>query len=171
MWYAVRTQIGKEEKLIQWIETLEPNQDIYSDFFILHYEKFHKVNGKMMKKKNPLFPGYLFFVSEKPKELQMLLKRIPEYGKVLGYDEGPVPITSQEEEFLKSLVNKENTVETSEGYIVGDELMILSGPLVGKQGLIKRIDRHKRLATLEVEFLGQMVITQIGLEIVSKVNE
>lgn len=52
--------------------------------------------------------------------------------------------------------------------IEGDEVVILNGPLMGHVGLIKKIDRHKRLAYLEIEMLGRKKNVKIGLEIVGK---
>ena len=42
------------------------------------------------------------------------------------------------------------------------------GPLQGKEGLIKKIDRHKRKAYLELPMFGRMQTVQVGLEIVAK---
>ena len=56
----------------------------------------------------------------------------------------------------------------SQGYIVGDKVNIISGPLVGYEGKIKKIDRHKRIAYIEVSLFDQVVVVQVGLEIISK---
>lgn len=52
--------------------------------------------------------------------------------------------------------------------IEGDEIVILNGPLMNQTGLIKKIDRHKRLAYLEIEILGRTKTVKVGLEIVQK---
>ena len=56
----------------------------------------------------------------------------------------------------------------SKGLIVNDQVIIREGPLKGNEGLIKKIDRHKRRAYLELEMFGRTVETQVGLEIVEK---
>ena len=45
---------------------------------------------------------------------------------------------------------------------------ILSGPLMGMEGNIRRIDRHKRIAYLEIEMFGRTVEMKVGLEIIRK---
>ena len=50
-------------------------------------------------------------------------------------------------------------------------MIIQTGPLKGNEGLIKKIDRHKRKAWLELNLLGRTVETQVGLEIVEKREE
>ena len=38
----------------------------------------------------------------------------------------------------------------------------------GLEGLITKIDRHKRIAYVNVELLGKLTRVQVGLEIISK---
>lgn len=52
--------------------------------------------------------------------------------------------------------------------IEGDRIVILKGPLMNQAGLIRRIDRHKRLAYLEMEIMGRKKTVKVGLEIVKK---
>ena len=47
-------------------------------------------------------------------------------------------------------------------------IVILNGPLMNQTGLIKKLDRHKRLAYLEIEILGRVKTVKVGLEIVRK---
>lgn len=169
MWYVVQTLSAKEDFLVDIINAFYPEHDDIFSMFVIHYEKFYKIRGKMIKKKKALFPGYVFFATEQREYLFYLLSKVPELTKMLGYDEGPAPISVEEQEFLHSLLNKENEIETSEGYIIGDKLIITEGPLVGKEGYITKIDRHKRMATLSVDFLGAKRDIQVGLEVINKI--
>ena len=56
----------------------------------------------------------------------------------------------------------------SEGIIENDRVVVTKGPLKGNEGLIRKIDRHKRRAYLEVGLFGRKIETQVGLEIVEK---
>ena len=59
-------------------------------------------------------------------------------------------------------------VEMSCGIIENDRVQIVSGPLTGMEGSIRRIDRHKRIAHLEIEMFGRTVEMKVGLEIIKK---
>ena len=61
-------------------------------------------------------------------------------------------------------------MKMSTGVIEGDEVVVLNGPLMGRTSLIKKIDRHKRLAYLELEMLGRKKTIKVGLEIIAKNN-
>lgn len=64
--------------------------------------------------------------------------------------------------------NMEMLVEISSGVIENDRVQILAGPLMGMEGNIRRIDRHKRTAYLEIEMFGRTVEMKVGLEIIRK---
>ena len=71
-------------------------------------------------------------------------------------------------EFLQQFGKEDQIVEMSKGIIENDRVIITSGPLKGNEALIKKIDRHKRRAYLEIEMFGRKVETQVGLEVVEK---
>ena len=62
------------------------------------------------------------------------------------------------------------TPVSSIGVIEGDTVHIFEGSLQGMEGLIRKIDRHKRMAYLEVEMFGRMVEMRAGLEIIEKIT-
>ena len=59
-------------------------------------------------------------------------------------------------------------VAMSVGVMEGDRIIVKEGPLVGMEGKIKKIDRHKRMAILEVELVNRVSEMKVGLEIVEK---
>ena len=59
-------------------------------------------------------------------------------------------------------------VEPSYGFIEGDQVVITKGPLVGFEAQIKKLDRHKRLAYVEVHLMGRTKLIKVGAEIVRK---
>lgn len=52
--------------------------------------------------------------------------------------------------------------------IEGDEVKVVKGPLRGQEAKIVKVDRHKRLAWLEMHMFGRTKVVKVGLEIVSK---
>ena len=90
--------------------------------------------------------------------------------KLLGAGEDIIPLRQEEMRFLLKMGKEEQVVEMSIGIIENDKVKIQQGPLVGMEGFIKKIDRHKRQAVLEVELFGRKVEMRVGVEIVEKVN-
>ncbi|HFL3113473.1 TPA: KOW motif-containing protein, partial [Clostridioides difficile] len=78
------------------------------------------------------------------------------------------PLTEEEVAFMKSFGKEEHVVEMSTGFIQGEQIFIIEGPLQGKEGQIIRIDRHKRIAYLQLSMFNKETTTKVGLEIISK---
>lgn len=53
------------------------------------------------------------------------------------------PIYENEKEMLELLGGKEHLIRASKGIKKGDEIVVLSGDLVGHEGMIKWVNVHK----------------------------
>ncbi len=168
MWYAVWVPTGQEEKIKAICDKKLGDRAIYEECFLPKYEKPWRENGTWVKKQKVLFPGYIFFVTEDSERLYGALKSVPAFTKLLGDDEGPIPLYDDETEFLKKHINKDKVFEISVGEYVGKELIIMEGPLKDLMGKVVYVDRHGRQAVLEVEFFGRIVKMKVGLEVVGK---
>lgn len=49
-----------------------------------------------------------------------------------------------------------------------DKITILSGPLKNMEGCIKKIDLHRRIAKVEVNFMNRKTVIHLGIEMVEK---
>ena len=155
-WYVIQVRSRAEEKIRRSCEILI-SKEILKECFIPKNKRMKKIKGNWVEIEEILFSGYVFLVSDDPDKLYLELKKVPDLTKMLGHVDGD-----------KSLGNDDHVVEISTGLIENDEVMITSGPLKGKEGIIRRIDRHKRIALIEVELFGKTTQAKVGLEIVSK---
>lgn len=139
---------------------------------ILTRERKQKYRGEWQIRKEKLFPGYLFMDLEasQVEPVRQALRRATEHAKVLKTGDELYPIRKQEEQLLRRLTGDTTNVAVSVGVIEGDKIIIKEGPLIGMEGMIKRIDRHKRMAVLEVELFNRVSEVKVGLEIVEKVE-
>lgn len=169
MWYVVQVCAGSEESIRIQCEN-HINSSVLQSCFIPYYEEKRKVNGSWRVLQQRLFPGYLFVVTDKLEELFFSLKKINGLTRLIGTGDDVIPLKEEEVEFILRFGGKEHLVEMSEGIIEGDRIIITNGPLVGQEGLIKKIDRHKRKAWLELEMFGRMQRVEVGLEITRKVR-
>ena len=136
-------------------------------------KKFH---GEWKDKRDKLLPGYVFISSENAEELYLALKSIPMLTKFLGWNlEYVTALNEHETEWLEALVSAGR-----DGMITGevpisqiemnenDGIKILSGPLQDMEGMVKRINLHKRIAEVEVEFMGRKTVIHLGIEMIEK---
>ena len=106
--------------------------------------------------------------NEEIMQLYADLKQVSGLTKLLKTGEEVIPLTEKEMGFLDSFGGQKKIVSVSEGIIENAKIIIKSGPLVGMERYIRKIDRHKRRAFLEVPMFGGIQRVQVGLEIVSK---
>lgn len=167
MWYVVQVRTGTEENIRIQCERRIP-RELLTECFIPYYEEPRKIDGEWIKQKKVLFPGYVFAVTDDVEELFLQLKAVSGLTKLIGAGEDIIALTDGEREFIESFGGDEKVVEMSTGIIEGDRIIVQTGPLMGREGYIKKIDRHKRKAWLEFPMFGSMQRVQVGLEIVAK---
>ena len=167
-WYVIQVRSGHEHQIAQSCR-FRIADDILKECFIPEYKTRKKYRGQWHDVQAVLFKGYVFMISDQVDELFNELKKIPDLTKMIGKKKDIIyPLPEHEVHFLQSFSDEEHLVDMSYGFIEGDKITITQGPLMGKEGSIRKIDRHKRIAYIEVEFLNQISTVKIGLEIISK---
>lgn len=144
--------------------------DKVKDCFAPMRELKKRKAGQWRTVRELVFPGYLFLETDDPADVYARLRRVPVFMRLLtGAGEEFLPLSDEEIDWLRTLVvGKTHTVEMSEGLIEGDKVTVTTGPLKGREAQISKIDRHKRLAWLDMRMFGRNKNIKVGLEIVSK---
>ena len=165
MWYVIWTTTGREEQCRVMIER-KCDPETFERCVIPKNVIKKNIKGKWITMEEKLFPSYLFVKSEDIEAFVGELKKITEFLRVLQNDEIFLPLRDEEVKLLHRFLETEEVLPESYGVKEGDKVRILEGPLVGMEGLIKFIDRHKRIAFLEAEMFGRRVEMKMGLEVV-----
>lgn len=166
-WYVIQVMTGREEALCRDIKNLlEP--ELYEHCFVPMAERQHRKDGKFITLREPLFPGYLFIISDFIEDISVALWKISKFKRILRTDNTFVPLEPEEVSSFRSLTDEAFNVTMSKGFIIGDAITVTEGPLKGYEGRIKKIDRHKRMAFVELPFLGRDTRVRVPLEIVDK---
>ena len=168
MWYVIQVQGGREEAMAERIERVVP-ASILDEVFYPQYMTEIKVRGAWQQVQKPLFPGYLVCITRDPRAVQGELLKLDDFARVLTQGSEYVPLGREEVELIGGLTHKgERCVPMSEAFKDGDQVVVCEGPLLGREGLIKDINRHKNTAYLEVELCGRRVAARVGLAVLSK---
>lgn len=172
MWYVIQVIGGHEQKVLNQIEKIVDSQT-YKQVFIPSYEIKKRYAGTWQLRREVLFPGYVFVETKTPDVFRGQLHRVPSMARILtSGDEQEryfIPLTDEEKTVISAFIGDDDFVmRMSEGVIEGDEVVILKGPLMHWGGVVKKIDRHKRLAYLEIPMFGRLLTIKAGLEIIKK---
>lgn len=174
MWYVMQVRTGTEENIRCQCQRLI-SSDTLERCFIPYYQQKKRFQGEWHIQERILFPGYVFLITQNLEKLVESLKKVMGMTKLIGTGDEIVPLSEAEISLITKLGGKpsssESIVKISQGIIEGDQVHILSGPLKGLEGAIRKIDRHKRIAYLSVDMFNRTVDMKVGLEIVAKNKE
>ena len=179
-YYVLQVTPREEEKTELHIRRLLP-AGLYDQCFHPTRLIRKKFQGKWVDVREKLLPGYVFITTEDAQMLYLQLKRIPLLTKMLGKDmEYFVRLSGQEEEWLNLLLkqggegdasqkNAQNEVGLSRIDVrEGNQIRVVSGPLKDMEGMVKKINLHKRIAEVEVPFMNGSTVIHLGVEMVEK---
>jgi transcriptional antiterminator NusG len=171
MYYVIQVAPGMEEKTEILIQRRVRNE-LYARCFhpVRHVRK--KFHGEWKDQHEKLLPGYVFIMSNSIQELYLELQKVPLLTKLLGKD-GEQFVALQEDEggWLERLMGPAgdfSEVGLSQVVAEQDKVIVLSGPLKNIEGFVKKINLHKRIAEVEVDFMNRKTILHLGIEIVGK---
>jgi transcriptional antiterminator NusG len=173
-WYVLFVKTGFEDKVIKEIDRSWKFGDLTP--FIPTYESYPKIAGKRIVEKRSLFPGYIFVETELGTyEFVPAARRLmhqSQYALTIlrngGLDSLSFAMTDEEREAFSRLFNGEYCVERSKGFLEGGRVVIVDGPLCGLDGCIKKINRHRMQATIEIMLMNRPIDVVVGLEVIDK---
>lgn len=177
-WYVVYTRSNAEPRVVKDVSDAFSCRDSSYELvpFCPEAEIYYRGNAAQGRyyRRRALFPGYVFFETDMPsdvflKEFSQYIYDSPDIIRLLRYGaSGNIALDDGERRRFEYLFKGKRCFEHSEGYIEGDKIIVTAGPLVGHEGLITRINRHNRLATIALDMFGGKTEADVALEIVSK---
>ncbi len=173
--YVIQVASGMEEKVEEQIGILVGRESCDRCFHPIRHVK-KKIRGEWRELREKLLPGYVFIVSNDIEKLYLRLRYVSAFTKLLGRDGGQfVPLPEDEVEWLMKITGSSgNNVEAEISWISvseDDAVTILSGPLKDMEGCIKKIDLHRRIAKVEVDFMNRKTVIHLGIEMIEKKEE
>ena len=169
-WYVVQVRTGSEENICVQCRKLISDGSVLERCFIPWYEEKKRFHGRWNIQRKILFPGYVFMITQDATILHEKLKKVIGLTRILTLGDTMVALSEEEIRFMERFGGPGQIVGMSEGIIAGGRTVITSGPLQGMEGYIKKIDRHKRKAWVELPMFGRMQRVEVGLEIVRKIE-
>ena len=167
IWYVLYCPNQKEEEALYACKRYLTREAL-ADAFVFTYDRMRRYGGAWHLERQPLFPHYLFLESRNEEKLQEELRHYSQVLSVFESDGKLVRVEPEEEKLLRMLCGAGHHSRMSRGYIRDGQTVVTEGPLRGRENLIRKIDRHKRIARVGLPSVGRLWEMQVGLEIVSK---
>ena len=173
-WYVLFTLTGKEEELVDRIsKTFDLDA---AKPFVPKRENLFKRRGCVYKSVEILFPGYVFVASEIKNidfaiTTRKILEQVNRKFRLLGDKNDHYYIVSnRDKELLGELMDNNYCIPSSSGIIENERVIITEGPMRGKESIIKKIERHKRQAVIELSFMGCIRQITVAMDIIQKIK-
>lgn len=185
MWYVVQTLAGKEEsacKAISQAVAAEERQSaaacanahqkpLLKHCFVPRYRAMKKRDGKLVPVMAALFPGYLIAVTSRVEDLAACIRSHVRSARLIGgQDEAFVPLNRDEVAWIDAFTHcGTEAIEASEAVVsAGDQVQVVAGPLMGREGWITSVSHRKKVAYLEIPAFGRTIHAQVGIRVVRK---
>ena len=171
--YVLFVKTGREEYIN---ELLKKRLDLNKHLpFIPSRIKLFVKKGVKNKQKQICFPGYIFIESDCNElefliDVSHLIEQINEAYYFLNYGSKPqIKMVKEEQLSLQKLMGMDHCIDDSIGFIENDKIIITSGALEGLESSIKKVNRHRREALLEINIMGDIRQIKVALDIVKKI--
>lgn len=166
-WYAIHIDRQDQEgRILDYCQAL--GKDLLKDAFFPRIRYYKRYQGAWHEEEKLLFPKYFFVVTDQIEQLYKLFQKAPKPIEILGTGDTPVELSNDEIHLLNKLMNHRHEIEMSTGRICDGHLEVSSGPLRGMENMVRKIDRHKRMAIIRTQMLQREMEMQVGLEVTEK---
>lgn len=161
-WYALFVETGQEEVVQKYIYYNYGN----SMHTIIPKRKIpEKRNGKHFGVLKKLFPGYILLNADLDDNKYYVIKHIPKLIKILGNGTYYSSIDEDEISVILKLIDYRGVIDYSKIYIEGLRVFVKEGPLMGFEGMIKKVNKHTNRARVQLNFMGELRLVDVGIEL------
>ena len=178
MWYVVQVVTGREQAMCEKVRRAAAafaeerglaEREVLEECFSPRYRTRTRRDGAWADDEQALLPGYLIAVTGRADLLAQALRRVPDFARVLGNDDAFIPLSDDEAAWIDAFADgQRRVVPMSEGFKEGGLVHVTSGPLVGYEGAITKVDRRKHVAYLQLEIMGRKKEVKVGFNLVRK---
>lgn len=167
-WYVFHVKTGFEEKI-----KFEINRGLHGAYGIVPTEICIVPRRMMNERKSglyktvirTLFPGYIFIKTNLDAKKYYEITKMPGVIKLLGQPQ------DDEMDRILTIIGKEDLIGISDILISDGKVKVTSGPLVGQEGKIIKVDRRKGRAKVNLSMLGEPKIVELSVNVLKNLNE
>ncbi|NOU64738.1 antiterminator LoaP [Paenibacillus sp. LMG 31461] len=186
-WYALYVETGREDLVRTMIHRFLDKSLVHA--IVPRRKLKEKKQGRTYEVFRKLFPGYVLVNTQMDVNTYYGLKNIPGYYRLLNRfrnrDNNEVfdgnnleevlenylfsTIDDEEMTLILQLIDDEETIDYSTIYVENSNVTVYNGPLKGKESIIKKIDKRKRRAQISLEFMGNEMSLDVGIEVLATI--
>ena len=170
-WYIVRAQSNRERSVAEKLRKESEKGDLMGAIgrVLVPTEKnFHLKDGKKVTREKVMYPGYIFVETRSIGELAHFVKGCDGATGLLS-DRSKKPQVLSLKEVERMIGIQEQVAvqqESSNKYIIGEEVKILDGPFSTFTGTVETIDGDK--IKIAVLIFGRKTLVELNIQQIDK---
>jgi transcription termination/antitermination factor NusG len=167
-WYVVHTYSGYENKVKANIEKTIENRKLQDQILEVSVPIQNVVevkNGVKKQVQKKMFPAYVLINMEMNDDTWYVVRNTRGVTGFVGPGSKPVPLT--ETEMLS--MGLQTTEMMAIDLEIGDAVVVTAGVWENTTGIIKQINHHKQIVTINVDMFGRETPVEISFTDIKKV--
>ena len=149
-WYLLRMPEGRESAICEELKRLLP-ESVLTDAFVLRKERWMKRGGTWFLDPVNMYRGYAFAISSDAAGLSKAIAGLTLPVELVGTDvRSWAPLADEAAAWYAAAMDASHVIRSSTAAIVDGVLHVQSGPLVGQESRISKVDRHRRRCQVRV---------------------
>ncbi len=171
-WYTVKVLANREKSVAERLKYELSKTESLINVVVPTEKVFFSKNGKKAHRERIMYPGYIFVESDSLGLLQEVLKMIPgNTGVLKGKDGSPSFLRQSEIDKMMLDISKPELEIDLNNYVIGEDVMINSGPFDGFKGKIEELHKEKNKVKLNVLIFGRSTPVDLNMEQIEKIIE
>ncbi|OPZ92820.1 MAG: hypothetical protein BWY74_01402 [Firmicutes bacterium ADurb.Bin419] len=165
-WYALHVKTGAEDDVEQFLHYHFDKNECHS---IVPKRKLTEVRkGKCYEVIKIFFPGYVLVNLDMNTDIYYIIRKIPNVYTFLKQDgEYYSKISDEEISPILELMKDIDIIDFSKIFIEDSKVSVNSGPLLGMEGLIRKVDKRRGRAKVAINFIGSEKTVDLGVKILN----
>lgn len=168
-WYVVHTYSGYENNVrANILKTIENRNlgDQILEVLVPMQDVVEMKNGAKKQVSKKMFPGYVLINMVMNDDTWYVVRNTRGVTGFVGPGSKPVPLTEEEMKPLGIHIEKKVVVD----FDIGDTVTVTNGVWENTIGVIRRIDHHKQMVTINVDMFGRETPVEISFTDVKKMD-
>jgi transcriptional antiterminator NusG len=123
-----------------------------------------RVQGNYHKVERTLFPGYVFLKTFLNAKTYYALTNIPGVIRLIGEPQ------QEEMDRVLRLTTESDLIGISKVFSEGNNVKVISGPLLGMEGQIIKLDKRKGRAKVNMSLFGEQKVVELSIIMIQNLN-
>lgn len=170
-WYVIFVETGYEDEFCRYTDKIKNQRYAGIQYKLLVPKRkiFERKQGIQREVIKTMFPSYVLLETESIYEFYLQAKNSPHIIRFLRDNNYFLEVRREEIKQILMMVDSQGLIEMSKAFVENDRVRITEGPLLGMEGIIKRIDKRKGRAKVNFTLNEKSLLIDLGIEIMEKI--